>query len=69
MNTQTTQDKIIALAEHDTFQATTEDLQAAYFDESYRYYEDMHDDDLEDLYTAIQSGAGDETTSNECTTK
>lgn len=37
MNTQTTQDKIMALAEHDTVQATTEDHQAAYFEESYRY--------------------------------
>lgn len=69
MNIQTTQDKIMALAEHDTVQATTEDLQAAFFEESYRYYEDMHDDELEDLYNAIQSGAGDGTTSNECTPK
>ena len=57
VNAQNAVDKITALAEHDTAQATTEDLQAAYFEETYRYYEDMHSDDLDDLYNAIQSGA------------
>lgn len=55
MKEQTTADMISTLARHDTAQASLEDLQAAYYEEASKYYEDKTKADLKKLCQAIQS--------------
>ena len=55
MKVQDTIDMIAALTDHDTEQATLEELKEAYWNNTWRYYEDLDKEELEDLYNAIQS--------------